>query len=138
MSEIRAPFDLLDVVGFMHETERHVSEKATRCLGRHMDGMIGKGSNLEGDAQGLPSRVKRSYGMVEGVVDVDREVEQPTWRQHPSYLRDYSSRALSMVYDIVAQHHVKCIVFEGQVFAKSCDGERLSLPGRKQGGIVVS
>jgi hypothetical protein len=74
---------------------------------REVDRVVCEGADLHVQPRRVRRAVQSRGGRVDRVVDVDREVEKAARHEHARQLAHDARRVLSVVDDVVAEHHVE-------------------------------
>ena len=109
------------VVALFEGSEWEVAEELARGFECEVDGVIREGGDFVAKACVVPCGVKSRGRVVEGMVEVDSEVEQAAGREHARQLAHDVGGAFGVVYYVVAQHEVEGRVGEGESLAGGGD-----------------
>src|SRR5687767_1861178 len=132
----RARTRFIDVALFSKDLHWQPTKQLGRRREREMRRVIGKRPNLVRHSDRSQARVHASRHAVKRMVNVHREIEQPSGRENSYELPNDAHWRLRMIHHVVANNHVETPVEEWQRFANGRDRLRSTLPTGKQTTVI--
>lgn len=107
----------LDSGAAFNDPERKLVEQAFGRADGEVHGMIGERADFPGEPKPPPQPVAKRAVVIDRMMDVDGEIEEPAGLQHPRNLDQNLLRVACVINDIVAQHDIKAGVAEREILA---------------------